>query len=49
MKRLMKESRALRNAKEKSTDASVAALSEAVGDLSREIAETVNAINRGRE
>jgi uncharacterized lipoprotein YmbA len=46
---VVKESRALRNAKEKSTDASVAALSEALGDLSREIAETVNAIHRGRE
>jgi uncharacterized protein len=46
---VVKESRALRNAQEKSTEASVAALSEAVGDLSREIAETVNAIDRGRE
>jgi uncharacterized lipoprotein YmbA len=46
---VVKESRALRNAKEESTDGSVAALSEAVGDLSREIAETVNAIDRRRE
>jgi uncharacterized protein len=46
---VVKESRALRNAKEKSTDGSVAALSEAVGDLSREIAETVSAIDRRRE
>jgi uncharacterized protein len=42
---VIKESRIIRNAKEKSTDASVAALSEAVGDLSREIAETVSAID----
>lgn len=46
---VVKESRAVRNAKEKSTDGSVAALSEAVGDLSREIAETVSAIDRRRE
>lgn len=46
---VVKESRALRNAKEKSTDGSVAALSEAVGDLSREIAGTVSAIDRRRE
>jgi uncharacterized protein len=42
---VLKESRIIRNAKEKSTDGSVAALSEAVGDLSREIAETVSAID----
>ena len=42
---VVKESRIIRNAKEKSTDGSVAALSEAVGDLSREIAETVSAID----
>jgi uncharacterized protein len=46
---VVKEPRALRNAKERSTDASVAALSEAVGDLSREIAETVSAIDRRKE
>ena len=42
---VVKESRIIRNAKEKSTDGSVAALSEAVGALSREIAETVSAID----
>lgn len=41
----LKESRLTRAAKEKSTDASVAALSEALGDLSREIADTVSAID----
>jgi len=41
---VVKESRVTRNAKEKSTDGSVAALSEAVGDLSREIANAVGAI-----
>jgi uncharacterized protein len=46
---VVKESRIIRNAKERSTDGSVAALSEAVGDLSREIAETVNGIDWGRE
>ena len=46
---VVKESRIIRNAQEKSTDGAVAALSEAVGDLSREIAETVSAINRRRE
>ena len=46
---VVKESRIIRNAKEKSTDGSVAALSEAVGDLSREIAETVSAIDRKNE
>ena len=45
---VVKESRIIRNAKEKSTDGSVAALSEAVGDLSREIAETVSAIEAKR-
>jgi uncharacterized protein len=43
---VVKESRIIRNAKEKSTDGSVAALSEAVGVLSHEIAETVSAIDR---
>jgi uncharacterized protein len=42
---VVKESRVIRNAKEKSTDGSVAALSEAVGDLSREIADAVGAID----
>jgi len=42
---IVKESRVIRNAKEKSTDGSVAALSEAVGDLSREIANAVSAID----
>jgi uncharacterized protein len=42
---VVKESRIIRNAKDKSTDASVAALSEAVGDLSREIADAVSAID----
>ena len=42
---VVKESRVTRNAKEKSTDGSVAALSEAVGDLSREIADAVSAID----
>ena len=46
---VVKESRIIRNAKEKSTDGSVAALSEAVGDLSREIAETVSAIAGRKE
>jgi uncharacterized protein len=46
---VVKESRIIRNAKEKSTDGSVAALSEAVGDFSREIAETVSAIDRKNE
>ena len=41
---VVKESRITRTAKEKSADGSVAALSEAVGDLSREIATTVNVI-----
>ena len=38
-----------RPAKEKSTDASVSALSETVADLSREIAKTVIAIDRQRK
>jgi uncharacterized protein len=42
---VVKESRIIRNAKDKSTDASVAALSEAVGDLSQEIADAVSAID----
>jgi uncharacterized protein len=43
---VLKESRIIRSAKEKSTEGSIAALSEAVGVLSREIAETVSAIDR---
>jgi len=46
---VVKESRVTRNAKEKSTDGSVAALSEAVGDLSREIANAVSAIDGKRK
>ena len=42
---VVKESRVIRNAKDKSTDGSVAALSEAVGDLSREIANAVSGID----
>jgi len=45
----LKESRLTRPAKEKSIDASVAALSETVGDLSREIAKTVIAVDQQRE
>jgi len=41
----VRESRAVRQAKEKSTEGSVAALSEALGDLSREIADAVRAID----
>jgi uncharacterized protein len=44
-----KESRFARPAKEKSIDASVAALSETVADLSREIAGAVVVIDRNRE
>ena len=44
-----KETRVLRPAKEKSTEGSVAALSEALGDLSREIADAVSVIDgRGK-
>jgi uncharacterized lipoprotein YmbA len=46
---VVKESRVIRNAKEKSTDGSVAALSEAVGDLSREIATAVSAIDEQKK
>ena len=46
---VVKESRVTRNAKERSTDGSVAALSEAVGDLSREIANAVSAIDGQRK
>jgi uncharacterized protein len=46
---VVKESRIIRNAKEKSTDGSVAALSEAVGDLSREIANAISAIDGKRK
>ena len=42
----LKESRLTRPAKEKSTDASVAALSETVANLIRDIAKTVIAIDR---
>ena len=42
---VVKESRITRTAKEKSADGSVASLSDAIGDLSREIANTVNAID----
>jgi ABC-type transport auxiliary lipoprotein component len=45
----LKESRLTRPAKEKSTDGSVAALSETVADLTRDIAKTVIAIDRQRE
>jgi len=45
----VKESRALRQATDKSTEGSVAALSEALGDLSREIADAVSVIDgRGK-
>jgi len=44
-----KESRLIRSAKENSVDASVAALSETVADLSREIVKTVIAVDRQRE
>jgi uncharacterized lipoprotein YmbA len=46
---VVKESRVTRNAQEKTTDGSVAALSEAVGDLSREIANAVSAIDGQRK
>jgi hypothetical protein len=42
----LKESRLPQPAKEKSTDGSVAALSETMADLSREIAKTVITIDR---
>jgi uncharacterized protein len=45
----LKASRLTRRAKEKSTDGAVAALSETVADLSREIAQTVIAVDRQRE
>ena len=45
----LKASRLTRRAKEKSTDGAVAALSETVADLSREIAQTVIALDRQRE
>ena len=41
-----KESRLTRAAKEKSTDAMAAALSETVGDLSREMADAIRAIEK---
>ena len=40
-----RESRAVRQAKDKSTEGSVAALSETLGDFSREIADAVRAID----
>ena len=46
---VVKESRVIRNTQEKLTDGSVAALSEAVGDLSREIADAVSAIDGERK
>jgi hypothetical protein len=46
---VVKESRVIRNAKEKSIDGSVAALSEAVGDLSRDIADVVSGIDGKRK
>ena len=46
---VVKESRVIRNAQEKSTDGSMAALSEAVGDLSREISNAVGAIEGQRK
>ena len=45
----LKASRLTRQAKEKSTDGSVAALSETLADFSKEIAKTVSAIDRQRE
>jgi uncharacterized protein len=45
----LKESRLARPAKENSTDGSVAALSETVADLSREIAKTVISVDGQRE
>jgi len=45
----LKASHLTRQAKEKSTDGSVAALSETVADLSREIAKTVVAIDGQRQ
>ncbi|SRR5713226_2716338 len=41
----VRESRLVRQVKSRSTEASVAALSEALGDLSREIADAIRAIN----
>ena len=46
---LVRESRAVRQAKEKSMEGSVAALSEALGDFSREIADAVRAIDGKRK
>lgn len=43
------ESRLTRPAKSKATEASVAALSEAVGDLSREIADAIQAVDGRRK
>jgi uncharacterized lipoprotein YmbA len=46
---VVKESRVTRTVKEKSTDGSVAALSDAVGDFSREIADAASAIDGKRK
>jgi uncharacterized lipoprotein YmbA len=46
---VLRESRALRNAKDKSTDGSVAALSETVGDFSREIAAAIGELDRQKK
>lgn len=45
----LKESRITRPAKEKSTDGAVAALSDAVGDLSHEIADAVRELDGGKK
>jgi uncharacterized lipoprotein YmbA len=42
---IVKESYLARPAKEKSTDATVAALSETIADLSRQIADTIRSMN----
>ncbi len=44
-----KESRLTRRAKDRTTEAAVAALSEAGADLSREIADTVRGYSEGRK
>jgi uncharacterized lipoprotein YmbA len=46
---VLREFRALRNAKEKSMDASVAALSDTVGDLSREIAAAIGELDKQKK
>jgi uncharacterized lipoprotein YmbA len=45
----LKVSRLVRPAKDQSTDGAVAALSESLGDLSREIAEAISAIDAKRK